>query len=130
MDAARRLELQTSLQRELERHAAERGLGPTARVAWLLDQLENYVERWLGLRAADGSAIAPASDDLFGMIEIGADVTSGEVRAAEAAAVMGSWQTFLTILAELRAGSSMIEPWRLAEALAVVRSELQSRITA
>src|SRR5580700_3893216 len=117
MDPARRLELQTSLEGELDRHASARALSPAGRVVWLVDQLENYVERWLGLRAAAAQAIAPRSDDLFAMIEIGAEVTSGEVRAVEATPIAGSWRAFLTVLAEVRAGSSMTEPQRLAEAL-------------
>jgi hypothetical protein len=128
MNAVRRLELQASLQCELDRHAAKRDLNSTGRVAWLLDQLENYVERWLGLRAIAAQAVTPPSDDLFGMIEIGAGVTSRELQAVEAAPISESWRAFLTILAEVRTGRSRIEPRRLAESLAVVRSEFLSRI--
>jgi hypothetical protein len=126
MNAARRLELQASLQFELERHAVERGLSSTGRVVWLLDQVENYVERWLGLRSVPAQTIAPPSDDLFCMIEISAEMTSAELRAVESPPIAESWQAFLAVLAEVRDASNIIEPQRLAESLAVVRSELHS----
>ena len=126
MSAARHLELQVSLQRELDRHAVERGLSSTGRVVWLLDQMENYVERWLGLRAASAQTIAPPIDDLFRMIEVGADVTSAELQVVESPAIAERWHEFLAVLAAVRAGRNTVEPQRLAESLAVVRSEFHS----
>ncbi len=126
MNAVRHLELQASLQRELDRQAVERGLSSAGRVGWLLDQIENYVERWLGLRAALAQTTSPPSDDLFRMIEIGAAVASAELQAVESPAIGQRWHEFLAVLACVRAGSNTIEPQRLAESLAVVRSELHS----
>jgi hypothetical protein len=126
MNPARHHELEASLLRELDRQAVERGLCSTGRVAWLVDQIENYVERWLGLRAGAAQTIAPPSDDLFGMIEIGADAVSAELQALKSPAIAESWHKFLAVLAAVRAGSNAIKPQQLAESLAVVRCELHS----
>ena len=125
MDASRRLELQSSLQRGLNAHAMEHGLGSAGRVGWLLDQFENYVDRWLGIGAFRGHTLAPSSDDLFRMIEIGAEVISQELERVESAAVKRSWQAFLEVLAEVQAGS--LAPQRLTDSLAIVRHELDTR---
>ena len=126
MSTARHLELQASLQRELDLQTVERGLSSTGRVVWLLDQMENYLERWVGLRAASAQTIAPPTDDLFRMIEVGADVTAAELQVVESPAIAESWHEFLAVLAAVRAGRNTIEPQRLAESLAVVRSELHT----
>jgi hypothetical protein len=60
------------------------------------------------------------------MIEISAEMTSAELRAVESPPIAESWQAFLAVLAEVRDASNIIEPQRLAESLAVVRSELHS----
>ena len=124
MDAARRRELEASLRRELGRHAAEDGLDSAGRVVWLLEQLENYVERWIGLGSAAAEGLAPASNDLFGMIEIGTAVTSEALQALGLEATAASWRKFLIILAEMRTGNSMLDPRALAQSLALVRSAL------
>lgn len=126
MSTARHLELRASLQRELDRQAAEGGLSSTGRVVWLLDQMENYVERWLGLCAASAQTIAPPVDELFRMIEVGADVTSAQLQFVESPSIAEKWRDFLAVLAAVRVGRNTIEPQRLAESLAVVRFEFHS----
>lgn len=117
MNVTRRRELQASLECELDRNTVDHDLDSAGRVVWLFDQLQNYLERWLGLRGGQGQNLA--DDDLFGMLEIGAEVTSRELRPRDSE----SWQLWLTALAEVRAGGTMVEPRHLAESLARVRSE-------
>ena len=59
------------------------------------------------------------------MIEIGAEVTSAELHTVETPAIVESWHGFRGVLAAVRAGNDTIEPQRLAESLAIVRSELR-----
>jgi hypothetical protein len=118
MDATRRVELETSLQRELARQAAEQDLDPTGRAAWLLDQLENYVHRWMGMRAAVG-------DDLFIMIEACAAAISRELSSVDSPNIDTHWQAFLAVLDEGRRGV-LGEPGKLVDSLAVVRAQLVS----
>lgn len=124
MNAARRLELQASLQRELARYTAEHGLSSTGRVSWLLDQVENYVERWNGIRAISTHSTSSPSDDLFHMIEIGAEVTSREMLTLESTPVVQSWNSFLAILSQERERSNIAEPQRLTKLLAAVRTAI------
>ena len=125
MNPARQLELKASLRRELSRQAHERNLSSTGRVVWLLDQVENYVERWLGLRAAPAQTVVPSSDDLFQMIEIGVEAVSAELHGLESRAIAESWHDLIAVLAAVRAGSDTIEPHQLAETLVVFRSGLR-----
>lgn len=121
MNAARHHELQASLGHELHRQTDERNLSSTGRVVWLLDQIENYVERWLALRTSAGRTMAPADDDLFGMIEIGAKMTSTELQAQGTSAFAERWLEFLAVLEAARAETDV---QRLTESLAAVRLAL------
>jgi hypothetical protein len=106
------------LQREFAHQAAEQNLDSTGRVAWLLDRLENYVQRWLGMRAT-------AADDLFLMIEAGAAAVSRELRSGDFRKIDERWQAFLVVLDATRQGK-VGEPGKLAEFLAAVRVQLAS----
>lgn len=121
MDAVRRLELQTSLQRELERQAVEQNLTATGRIVWLLDQVENYIDRWRGIGAH--STPVPHGSDLYQMIEIGVGVTTIELQALNSSQANHEWQLLLNILEQIRAGGST-EWQRLTKALEAVRSQL------
>jgi hypothetical protein len=126
MNAARQLELQASLRRELIRQAQEHNLTSTGRVVWLLDQVENYVARWLGLRAVSPQTADAPSDDLFHMIEIGAKAVSAELIGLEPPASAETWPEFLAVLAAARAGSDTIEPDQLAKELVIIRQRITS----
>lgn len=123
MNSTRRSELQASLRKELNRQSQERNLSRTGRLIWLLDQVENYVARWLGLEATKKTAGMP-SDDLFFMIEIGAEAVSTECLDPTSSAE--SWHDFLAALAAVRAGNQAIEKRQLAESLEIFRSEILS----
>ena len=128
MNAARQHELKASLQRELNRQAQERNLSSTGRIVWLVDQVENYVERWLGMRVAIPSTTLPLDDELFGMIEIGAKAVSAELQSLEAPAVGHSWRAFLAALAAVRVDNAPA-PERLKKELVAVRSALTASAT-
>lgn len=121
MNAARRDELEASLRCELDREAQEQNLNSTGRILWLIDQIENYVERWLAM----GGAAAPTAvpDELFGMIEIGAAAVSAEPKGRESSAVADSWRAFLALLAAIRAGNAP-KPQEVKNKLATVRSAI------
>jgi hypothetical protein len=69
MDPGRRRELETLLRG----HLAEQPDAGLSRLLWLADQLENYVERWIGFGEAVPSPLRSSLEgDLFGMVEIGA----------------------------------------------------------
>ena len=121
MNSSRRIELHGWLRHELSRQSRERNLSSTGRVVWLLDQVENYVERWLGNPQTAGAS----SNDLFQMIEIGAEAVSAELAGLDRIGVAESWHHFLALLAAFRAGAT-VEAQQLAKMLMVFRSEFQS----
>jgi hypothetical protein len=127
MDADKKEELLVSLLRELA-HATERGhFGPSDRVKWLGDQLENYVERWVGFTAAlPVQKTSPANDTLFGIVEIGADVLGAELRGRGDHPGIKSWQRFEVALEDVRRDGDGKRAGQLREALAQVRAEIGS----
>src|SRR5262245_49915690 len=116
MSPGRRRDLQASLRREFSLQTQERGLSQMARVVWLVDQLENYVERWVGLCQTSSHAVSPHSDDLFLMVEVGAEAVSEEVRALGSPVVAESWRGFLAALAAARGGCDDTVAQRLSKA--------------
>jgi hypothetical protein len=125
MDPNRQRELEASLRRELSRQAEERRLEPRAQVVWLVDQLENYVERWVGLCAASSRTESPDSDDLFQMVHIAAEVLSSKLKGLQFPEVAENWGEFLAALADARLAYDPPTRQQLAEKLAVVRSTLE-----
>lgn len=126
MNAARRLELQASLRRELERQAMEQGLSAKGRIAWLVDQVENYLQRRLGMPGGLRPTIISPNDELFRMIEIGAEATSAELQAVVPGPFADAWQAFVEVVMEAGSGTRVIEPQSLAKAFAGVRSAFPS----
>ncbi|MFO0968489.1 MAG: hypothetical protein U0793_34175 [Gemmataceae bacterium] len=127
MNAARQLELRASLRRELERQSQERLFSGTDRVAWLLAELDNYIERWLGLFALNyPEATGGPSDDLFCMIEIGSEIIGDELHRVESLANAEGWREFLAVLAAVRAGHGLVDPTQLASKLRVFRAEFSA----
>jgi len=120
MDPVRRRELETLLRG----HLAEQPDDGLSRLLWLADQLENYVERWIGFAEAMPSPLpADLEGDLFGMVEIGAAVTDEEIRrAAYMPAVQGAWDEFSEIVSSIRTGAQ--SPAELREPLTRLRATL------
>src|SRR5262245_21900268 len=117
MDIRRRAELEALLQREFARQIAEQNLDSKRRVAWLLDQLENYINRWLGMKAT-------VTDDLFLMIQVGAAAVSQEIEKNGGAPNLDqAWRVFLGDLDAARQGV-LGEPGMLAESALAVRGRL------
>lgn len=123
MKPARKRDLKDSLRRELHRQSAVHCLSPIARVRWLVEQLENYVERWRGLCKVDSQAKRLFDDDLFFMVEIGAEVVSEELRSVEAPAIANRWHCFVEALAAIRIANPPATS-QLTDALAALRSKL------
>ncbi|HEX2078786.1 MAG TPA: hypothetical protein VHG08_13780 [Longimicrobium sp.] len=99
MDARRRGELDASLRSRLDAQLGD--AHPLARVTWICEQLENYVERWVGFGALSPST-APTGrgDELFGVIQVGAALFSDELRrlSTDAAELHEAWQRFARTL--------------------------------
>ena len=127
MNAARQQELEASLQRELNVRTEERKLDSAGRVAWLVDQVENYVQRWLGMSAVSPTR-APVDDELFRMIEIGAGVVSAELQGLQSFDIADSWRAFLAELASVRVQAAA-QPDELKKKLAAVRSAVTAATT-
>lgn len=124
MNSSRRVELQASLQHELNRQSRQHNLSRTGRVVWLLDQVENYVERWAG-RGTKPKTAGSVSDDLFHMIEIGVEAVSTELHRLGPPVIAESWNNFVEELSNVRAGNERIEAKQLANLLAAFRSEFR-----
>ncbi len=107
--------------RELEAllrgHLAEQRDDGLSRLLWLAEQLENYVERWIGF----GEAM---KGDLFAMVEIGARVTDEEIRRAPRPSdLQGAWGGFVEVLSGIRTGTHS-RPAALRESLSRFRAAL------
>ena len=121
MDATRRQEWKASLERELQRQVVERQLSEHAQIAWLLEQLTNYVERWLALGGAPGSAVN--EDALFQMVEIGTEVLSEVLRASTLPnEASGACNHFRNLIADARRRNQMPVASFVHESLAGVES--------
>jgi hypothetical protein len=101
---ARHRELWSSLEGRLEQYLPRATSPVSARIRWLSEQLENYVERWLGF-AALPQATMPGllKGDLFAAVEIGAAVLDEEIRLLPGhAETQVRWTDFQRALASLR----------------------------
>lgn len=63
---------------ELEAEAQRNAWGLKERVLWILDHLDEYIERWLGFAALHISPQALIQSDLFTTIEIAIDALERE----------------------------------------------------
>jgi hypothetical protein len=97
---ARRRELDAALRTRLAEQPED------LRLPWLAEQLENYVERWIGFAEAVPEPLAhQLQGDLFGMIEIAERVTGHEIgRSPLSAELAEAWRRFQGALAVLRDG--------------------------
>ena len=105
MDIDRQRLLKAALENELQFETEQAGLGPAERATWLAARLEHYVDRWLGF--CDDPTIplsALLSGDLFGVIEIGADLLDREMRLIDQSGEsIVAWQEFVELLSAVRA---------------------------
>jgi hypothetical protein len=126
MNADRKRFLRRSLASQLDTAAVVEDKNPLARPKWLVEQLENYIERWLGCLAAFSQTGPPAGDDeLFGMIRVGAELLGEELmRAKTTADNQANWRDFVEALDGIRNESGSQRPNALREALAVFRAKL------
>ena len=101
-----------------------------ARAKWLGEQLENYVERWLGFQTAFSRPRPPAGDDeLFCMIEVGAELLGEELtRAGVTTDNQASWCAFLRALDGVRTEGGSELPSVLRGAVAGLRRALAGRL--
>lgn len=125
MDPSRRRELRGSLESRLEEAARARGLGAAERAAWVAAHLEEYVERWLGMLDLLPSSASEITGDAFGLVRIGADVLTRELRDADPPReLLLDWIAFLALLDELREQGGREWAPRLLDAVRRVRSRL------
>jgi hypothetical protein len=122
MNDARRKELRDFLRSELGRQSEELGLDANGRIGWLLEQLENYVERWLGTEAFRSSKESRADDDLWTMIEVAIETTSAELGAVAFQPMVQAWREFVEAAMSVRAGNAEVEPHLLVKSVATIRS--------
>jgi hypothetical protein len=126
MNPIRLRDLEASLRKELSRQVETDRLEPNARVIWLVDQLENYLQRWIGIGASSSQSELPISDELFQMVEVAAEVVSAELKCLQLPAIARNWQELLAVLADARLTYDPAMRQQLAGKLAVVRSTLGS----
>jgi hypothetical protein len=116
--------LRASLRNMLEDETVRRGLDQRGRLEWLSEQLEHYVERWLGFAAVPAvPESALMKGDLFAMVEAGAGAVAEELSAVVGATdTMTGWRRFLAELAAVSKRGDLSEPQRLRSALAEARA--------
>ena|SRR5919108_823408 len=119
-------ELRSSLHSQLEAYAARNRDRPNARLHWLSEQLENYVERWLAFRAAiTVGSRSPPQDDLFDVIELATEMLTVEMRQLPSTSQGAQrWQRFLEVLSRVRTGSNDSAAEQLRTTVEEVRAAL------
>jgi hypothetical protein len=112
MTPARHRELRASLEERLEKQFPRATASPADRVRWLSEQLENYVERWLGFAVLPGATLRSLlAGDLFGSVEVGSSALDQEIRALpEAARARGQWIPLRTALENIRRSTTLPAP--------------------
>ena len=115
-------ELQESLRRELE-SADVRALSPSDRRVWLLDQLDNYLDRWLAFAALGVPIESLLRDDLFSMLVVGVDRFSEELKLDHSAPEAHAWSHFVAQIELLKSSRSVDVLNSLRADLTQVRNE-------
>lgn len=93
MSPDRQQQLRASLEDRLEQQHPRATASTLARVRWLSEQLENYVERWLGFAALpDADLPSLVAGNLFGVVDVGAATLDAEIKALPAhTAIVERW---------------------------------------
>jgi len=118
MKPQRKADLRKSLERQLDHLFPGGASDPPARVRWLAEQLENYVERWLAF-ATIPAMQSPAllQDDLFAMIEIGTETMSAKLASiSDVPETTRTWERFTEELAAVRNSFPKTDATRLRTA--------------
>jgi len=92
-DSSSHAELGQFLQQELDALKAD----PEFRIRWLLEQIGNYVDRWVDKQSLSPS---PGPDDLFTMIEVAAEAMREEFHSRDGE-LNRDWMIFTTVLASV-----------------------------
>jgi hypothetical protein len=101
-DAARIAALRASLLRELEIACPFVSTPSRARLRWLRNELENYLDRWLAFAAVESIPLKSLlADDLFAMVLVATDVCEQEFARASARPEKEAWDAFTGQLARI-----------------------------
>jgi hypothetical protein len=111
-----------SLQAELAAVSSDRG--SRARLKWLAEHLEIYVDRWLAFCAAASEAdTSLVSFPGFFVVELGSEAFGREFASANIRGdVDPTWQTFLLALRRVKAGGGRADAEKLEEAAVQLRA--------
>ncbi len=110
--------LRRSLRRQLAAVTHEQHLDAHGRRLWLLDQLDNYLDRWLAFAALGVPMESLLRDDLFLMLRHGSTLFTEEIDQlppTDPAPI--AWQSFVLLLVGLKRSFT-------AESLSRLRSDL------
>lgn len=123
MDNQRRIDLRESLERALQSETQQRDLDVRGRIVWLAEQMDEYIERWLGFCAVRSLPMPSlVQSDLFGAIEIGAEVLGTAIGNSDVVPnARSAWNIFLATLVEVSNTSNKLQAQRLKETFRVFR---------
>jgi hypothetical protein len=103
MKSPRQSHLRALLLTRFEEEAAD--LPTASRLRWLGEHLTEYVDRWAGSLDLGLAPEDPCTGDLFGMVEVGAEVIAGELDADSPLPAAVEWKSFSDALARARGSS-------------------------
>lgn len=130
MDTTTREKMRDSLERALESESRGKEWDARDRVLWLSEQLEEYVERWIGFCELPSLPMSSLLvSDLFGAVEIGAEVLGAYLREYAATKdVQAAYGDFGAALRRVRVATRNAEAQALKEQMTVLRVALRSAV--
>ena len=115
--------LRRSLRRNLAAVTREQQLDARGRRLWLLDQLDNYLDRWLAFAALGVPMESLLRDDLFLMLRHGSALFTEEIaQLPPTAPERIAWQTFAQLLANVIESPGTSSLPELRKALSAIRA--------
>lgn len=115
--------LRRSLRRQLAAVTREQHLDARGRRLWLLDQLDNYLDRWLAFAALGVPMESLLRDDLFLTLRHGSALFTEEIQQLPPTAPeRAAWQTFTQLLANFIESPATNSLHELRRALSAVRA--------
>lgn len=118
--------LRRSLRRQLAAVTREQHLDARGRRLWLLDQLDNYLDRWLAVAALGVPMESLLRDDLFLMLRHGSALFTEEIeQLSPAAPERIAWQVFARLLDGIPKSPTASYMPELRKALSAVRASFQ-----
>ena len=128
MNPTRLKALRVSLERELLAQTASKGSTRAIQLKWVTEQLENYLERWLGFCAVPSIPMSSlVEDDLVGMIGIGLDVLTQRLgETTEFSTTKNSLCRLQNALRNVRQNGNRQMALQLRDALAVLKQSLEA----